>query len=139
MFGVGTALWRVDAFVYLLATWQILSYSIMSVSAFALCMDVSWPRVAATQFTAYMALANLSTTIGYLLGGYAFEQFEYDQLYLLAAAAQVVLLVPLWFVDAGEARRRLPLPPGSKLGPLAIVTGVVFLVAVGVVPLWIIL
>ena len=32
--------------------------------SFTLCMQVSWPLVAATQFTAYMAMLNLSRTAG---------------------------------------------------------------------------
>jgi PAT family beta-lactamase induction signal transducer AmpG len=139
VFGFGTSLWRIDAFVYVIAIWQILAYGILSVGTFALCMDASWPRVAATQFTAFMALANLSSTIGYKIGGKALEWFDYDQLYLVAACVQLVFLLPMLLVDAGEARRKLPFPAGTPISALSIVTGLLFVVAVGVVPVWLIL
>ena len=34
---------------------------VMTVSLYAIFMGVSWPAIAATQFTAYMALLNLSS------------------------------------------------------------------------------
>ena len=37
---------------------------VMTVSLYAIFMGVSWPAIAATQFTAYMALLNLSLTSG---------------------------------------------------------------------------
>ena len=41
----------------------------LSVALIALCMDLSWPRVGGSQFTAYMALSNFSTTLGYQFAG----------------------------------------------------------------------
>ncbi len=43
--------------------------ALLSVALFALFMSVAVPRVAATQFTAYMAFLNLSTTMGVKLAG----------------------------------------------------------------------
>ena len=48
----------------LLLLGQELLLALLSVSLFSLFMSISWPRIAATQFTTYMALLNLSTTIG---------------------------------------------------------------------------
>ncbi len=139
VFAAGKPWWHVDLFIYLLAVWEVLCTSVMVVSTFALCMEVSWPRVAATQFTSYMALSNLSTTIGYKLGGQALEYFSYTELYFIAGAVQILITALLFLVDPGEARRKLPLGPGWKLGPVGILTAVLFVAAVGVVPILLIL
>jgi PAT family beta-lactamase induction signal transducer AmpG len=81
--------------------------AVLNVSLFALFMSVAWPKVAATQFTAYMALLNLSTTIGLRLAG-TFDAFlSFAEIYLAAAGLQVLLVIVLPFVDPGEARRKL--------------------------------
>ena len=139
VFAIATPLWRVDAFIYVLAAWEVGCTAVMVVAAFALCMDVSWPRVAATQFTAYMALSNLSTTLGYKLGGYVSEVFSYRELYVIAGCWQIAVVGLLLVISPTEARRKLPLAPGWRLGPIGILTTVVFLIAVGVVPILLIL
>ena len=51
----------------LMTTWM---EAMIATSMFAMCMTVSWPKVAATQFTAYMAILNLSINFfGLLLAG----------------------------------------------------------------------
>ncbi|MBA2542930.1 MAG: MFS transporter [Deltaproteobacteria bacterium] len=139
IFAAARPLWEYEAVIYALAIWETTCTSVMIVSVFALCMEVSWPRVAATQFTSYMALSNLSTTIGYKLGGEALSVFSYTELYFVAGAFQILITSLVIFIDPTEVRRKLPLAPGWKLGPFGILTGVVFLVAVGVVPVLLLL
>ncbi|MCO4762164.1 MAG: MFS transporter [Myxococcales bacterium] len=81
--------------------------SVMTVGLFALFMSISWPKVAATQFTAYMALLNLSTTIGHWLAGPIDEVLDFQGLYFVGGALQasMVLLLPL--IDMRETRRVL--------------------------------
>jgi PAT family beta-lactamase induction signal transducer AmpG len=81
--------------------------AVLNVSLFALFMSVAWPKVAATQFTAYMALLNLSTTIGLRLAGTLDAHLSFAEIYLAAAGLQVLLVIVLPFVDPGEARRKL--------------------------------
>ncbi len=78
---------------------------VLTVSLFALCMDISWTTIAASQFAIYMALSNISSTSGYKLAGYATETWTHTGIYQIAALIQAsfVLLLPL--MDPRAARR----------------------------------
>ena len=84
-----TALW-VSSICY--SVFQGLMYGTRA----AIMMDVTNPRVAATQFTAYMALANLSISIAASWQGIAVEAWGYPVTLLVDAVTGVlcVLLLP---------------------------------------------
>ena len=81
--------------------------SMISTSLFAMYMTVSWPKVAATQFTAYMAILNLSTTIGYKFSGVVSEAFTIPSIYIGAGILQFAVIVIFPFIDVHQARRVL--------------------------------
>lgn len=82
-------------------------FSVLSVSLFSLFMSISWPRVAATQFTAYMALMNLSATIGSYLAAQLTVSFSILQILVLAGIIQMLIGVPVLLVDVKQTRRVL--------------------------------
>jgi len=88
----------------LIDTWMA---SMISTSLFAMYMTVSWPKVAATQFTAYMAILNLSTTIGYKCSGVVSEAFTIPSIYIGAGILQFAVIVIFPFIDVHQARRVL--------------------------------
>ncbi|MDB4962224.1 MAG: muropeptide transporter, partial [Myxococcales bacterium] len=106
-FALGEAWWTDRTFVYALALVEPLCQSVLTVSLFALCMDVSWPRIAATQFTAYMALGNFSTTQGFRLAGHADGWWDYQGIYLAAAGMQIAITLILPLIDPQQTRRTL--------------------------------
>ena len=77
----------------------------------AFFMDFCDPKVAATQFTAYMALANLVISYSAFWQGYSIEAFGYPVTLLLDAAAGLVCLAPLALVP--HARRMDQLSQGE--------------------------
>ena len=79
----------------------------VSVSLFSLFMTISWPRVAATQFTTYMALMNLSTTCGSYAAGKLSLYFEVQQILVIAGLLQMTMMIPVLFIDPGQTRRVL--------------------------------
>ena len=81
--------------------------SMIATSLFAMYMTVSWPKVAATQFTAYMAILNLSTTIGYKFSGVVSEAFTLPMIYVGAGILQLAVIVIFPFIDVHQARRVL--------------------------------
>jgi PAT family beta-lactamase induction signal transducer AmpG len=91
---------------YLVAN-QLLA-GMAGVAALALCMDLCHPRVAATQFTAYMALTNLSTLGGDWLGGQLADVVPLGRVFIVYASVQVVWLVLVGVgLDPEETRRRM--------------------------------
>ncbi len=81
--------------------------AVMSVSLFSLFMSISWPRVAATQFTAYMALMNLSMTIGSYTAGMLSVRLGVLQILIVAGVLQAVLVLPVLLIDPKQTRREL--------------------------------
>ena len=79
----------------------------ISVSLFSLFMTISWPRVAATQFTTSMALMNLSTTCGSYAAGELSLYYEVQQILIIAGLLQMAMLVPVLFIDPEQTRRVL--------------------------------
>ncbi len=98
------AWWTDHRLVFALFAIEPLCQSVMTVAVFALCMDISWPRIAATQFAGYMALLNVSTTIGFRLAGHI-EQWDFRNIYIAVAVLQIAITAILAFVDP-HARRR---------------------------------
>jgi len=115
VFALMQSQWDNHAFVYTLAMFETACTSVMAVGLFALCMDVAYPPVGASQFTAYMSLSNFSTTLGFLLVSELPASFDYRTCYLVAAAFQVAITVLLWFVDPTETRRTLPRADGVRI------------------------
>jgi PAT family beta-lactamase induction signal transducer AmpG len=100
-------LWRTDSFIIGMMVYEALLSGVLFVSIFALCMQVSWPLVAATQFTAYMALLNLSRTLGQGLTAEIGEFVTFQGAYGIAAAIQLLPLPFLAMIDPHQTRRVL--------------------------------
>ena len=78
----------------------------MTVSLFSMFMSVSWPVVAGTQFTAYMAMLNLSSVIGSWLTGLA-DKWPVTSVFVGAAILQISVIGLLFLIDPGQTRRVL--------------------------------
>jgi PAT family beta-lactamase induction signal transducer AmpG len=85
----------------------------------ALYMDITTPRVAATQFTAYMALCNVAYAYSAKWQGHAAERLGYPATLGLDAAVGLVCLIVLPFVAAPRRRATdaVGLAPPSGTGP----------------------
>ena len=69
----------------------------------ALFMGSCTPSVAATQFTAYMAMINLGTSTAAWWQGWAVERWGYPTTLAIDATAGLLCLLTLPFVGAGTA------------------------------------
>ena len=85
--------------------------SVIAASLFAMYMTVSWPKVAATQFTAYMAILNLSTVIGLKLSGTIDAAFTLPAIFVGAGLLQLAVIFIFPFIDVHQARRELGSSP----------------------------
>ena len=92
---------------------QGLYYGIQS----ALFMDITTPRVAATQFTAYMAMLNLTISYTARWQGWAIERFGYPMTLALDAGLGMigVALLPLLKPQPRGEPVAEELPPGSVI------------------------
>lgn len=132
VFSQSEALWTYTSFAYGSAVFAAVCIAIMSVGTFALCMDVAWSETGASQYTAYMAIANFSTTLGYRLGGKLQEDYSYATCFFVAAAIQLGVTLLLLAIDPGQTKRDLPLPAGTptpQRGIVALVSIALVLIA----------
>ena len=81
--------------------------AVMSVSLFALLLSISWPRVAATQFTVYMALMNLSMSIGSYGAGMLSGRMSVLQILIVAGVLQAVVVLPAQLINPRQTRQVL--------------------------------
>ena len=79
----------------------------------ALFMDVSNPRVAATQFTAYMALLNLGIAYSAKWQGWAVDRYGYPQTLLADALFGLVCLV--FLAAMGTIRAQKSAAPSARV------------------------
>jgi PAT family beta-lactamase induction signal transducer AmpG len=89
-------------------------------SSSALYMDITTPAVAATQFTAYMALANLVTFYTAGWQGESISRFGYPTTLGLDAAAGLLCLFVLPWMATASTRPRTEEPttdPGAGIAP----------------------
>lgn len=90
--------------LFLIATFLA---GVLSVSMFSMFMGIAWPPVAATQFTAYMAMLNLSSAIGANVAGTLEDNFDMTTIFYVLGFYQLVTIVLLLGIDPQETRRKL--------------------------------
>ena len=92
-------------------TWLIVIYpffgAAMGISLISLFMNVTWPKVGATQFTLYMALLNFGALFGLKMAGYFEENFTYTTTIMIGGTCQLLIAFVLPFIDPGQTRREL--------------------------------
>jgi PAT family beta-lactamase induction signal transducer AmpG len=93
------------ASAYVILTQMI--YVTVAVVFLATFMGMCWKRVAATQFTLYMALANLGYSAGAALAGPLKAVFEYNHIFFVLAGIGVATLALLYFVDLEAHQKRI--------------------------------
>jgi MFS family permease len=117
--------WHHRAYFITVSMLEAFLMNVGIVSFFSLAMAVSWPKVAATQFTAYMATLNLSTVIASRIEPLMINDAYYEinllfyknifhwpgmsipQIYLVVGIFQIAFLVMLPFIDPHQTRRVL--------------------------------
>ena len=70
-------------------------------------MAACWKRVAATQFSLYMAIANMGLSGGAALLGPLQQWFSYPHVFFVVAACALLVVVLLVFVDVERHRQRV--------------------------------
>jgi PAT family beta-lactamase induction signal transducer AmpG len=106
-FALAEPAWPQRDFIVVISCAQELFFGVLSASLFALFMSVSWPRVAATQFTAYMAMLNLSRTLGSRIAGSVSASLGVAGCYFGVGVLQIAVVVLLFWLDPLQNRREL--------------------------------
>ena len=99
--------WNDKTFVIIYILISTAMIAMISASMFSMCMTVSWPKVAGTQFTAYMAILNLSTSFGNKISGFLDIYMTLPAIFILAAALQIIAVLFFPLFDIHQTRREL--------------------------------
>ncbi len=107
VFALNEAYWPDKTFILGYMCAREVCYGTLSAALFALLMGVSWPVVAASQFTAYMALLNLGRTLGSKLAGPLTDSLGTSGTFLTLGIWQLVVIALLLPIDPNQNRREL--------------------------------
>ena len=105
--GLTSSFWGGGALVVVLWCLRTFAYDVALLCIFALVMRITWERVGGTQFTAYMAMLNLSAIIGYRMTEPLTGAFDAPTLFMIGAATQILTLPIALALDPSETRRVL--------------------------------
>ena len=129
--GFMTSLWTGKSYMIIISCVPGFLSGFMATSYFSLAMDVSWKKIAGSQFSSYMALLNLSMVIAFKLAAPMEEFctrlvngsvgdflrglgcFQFDELtpyaiiFMLMALFHFIVLVPLLLIDPHQTRNTL--------------------------------
>tara|TARA_B100001093_G_scaffold45887_2_gene39032 strand:- start:1312 stop:3534 length:2223 start_codon:yes stop_codon:yes gene_type:complete len=107
LWGLTESLWSSGSYMMVMWSVRTFTWGLVTINIYSLVMRVTWSEVGGTQFTAYMAMMNVSSIIGYQLTEPLASRFDYSTLFLLAAVFETLIIFGALFIDPGETRRTL--------------------------------
>jgi len=101
------SLWHKDLMVYIFILSYYAGYTFLCIAMFAICMQLCWSTVAATQFTLFMALSNMGRAWGAGLLGPLKENLTWDLLFLWIAILPLSMLVFIQFINFMQHKKHI--------------------------------
>ena len=105
--GLMISSWENDTVVASLFLVSAVLQGFFQVSMFSMFMEIAWRPVAATQFTAYMAMLNLSNGLGASSAGLMEATFSMQGFFFALVGIQLLGGLLLLFIDPTQTRRIL--------------------------------
>ena len=115
LWGMSESMWSSGTFMMVMWSIRTFAWGLVTINIYSLVMRVTWSEVGGTQFTAYMAMMNLSSIIGYQLTDPISSRFDYPTLFLIAAVLETFVIFGALFIDPSETRRELATPSAANL------------------------
>lgn len=91
-------------------------YVFLTIAIFATGMELCWKRVAATQFTLYMAISNFGRATGASLLGPLREVLPWELVILSFAGFAMVMLVLIQFLQISHHKKRIEMLESDSTG-----------------------
>ncbi len=98
-FALLPTLWNKNLAVYIFISAYYAGYTFLCIAMFAICMQLCWSTVAATQFTLFMALSNMGRAWGAGLLGPLKENLSWEHLFLWIAILPLTMLIFIQFIN----------------------------------------
>jgi len=100
-------LWSNNTLIYIFIVVYSAVATFLYIAIFAICMQLCWSTVAATQFTLFMALSNMGRAWGAGLVGPLKENMSWEQLFLWIAILPLVMLIFIQFINFMQHKKRI--------------------------------
>ena len=99
--------WQNDVFVmgFIIGFYVLITFT--TIAIFASAMQLCWKRVAATQFTLYMAISNLGLAAGAAVMGQLKAFLDWEYVILIYVLFAVVMLVLIRFINFEKHQERV--------------------------------
>jgi|TARA_B100001094_G_scaffold319007_1_gene363265 PAT family beta-lactamase induction signal transducer AmpG len=107
LWGMTESMWSNGSYMMIMWSIRTFTWGLVTINIYSLVMRVTWSEVGGTQFTAYMAMMNVSSIIGYQLTEPLASRFDYPTLFLIAGIFETLIIFGALFIDPGETRRTL--------------------------------
>ncbi len=99
--------WNQSVFVTGFIIGFFILFTQFTISIFATAMQLCWKKVAATQFTLYMMLANLGMSAGAALVGLLTQWFNYQVIIATFAVGALIMLVLIQYVNMEKHQTKI--------------------------------
>lgn len=106
-FAFMTNLWSNNYVVYAFILSYYTFYTFLCIATFAAGMHLCWKTVAATQFTLYMAIANMGRAAGAASLGVLKINFSWEIIFLIIAILPVIMAVFIQFIHFENHRSKV--------------------------------
>ena len=103
LFGYLSVYWHLEWFASLYLIIPLFFRALGTVAVFSLCMNISWTKSAATMFTCYMAMSNISTMIGQRIAGPLNNSLSYEMSFILLGSLAIIPLILIFFVNTEKS------------------------------------
>ncbi len=79
----------------------------MTIALFAVAMQLCWKRIAATQFTLYMAISNMGLSVGPYIMGIMKTHFDWQYVFMIYLLFMVIVLIFLRFINFEKHKKQV--------------------------------
>jgi PAT family beta-lactamase induction signal transducer AmpG len=113
--GLSPGLWTVGSTYRAYVSAYLALDTLITIAFFAILMAACWKRVAATQFSLYMAVANMGMSLGAALVGPLHRWLQYSSIFFVVGGVALTVVALIVYVDVDRHRQRVnalddPLP-----------------------------
>ncbi|SDR67509.1 MFS transporter [Christiangramia echinicola] len=104
VFAFITQLWSSIFVVFTFILFYYTLYTFLCIAIFASAMHLCWKKVAATQFTLYMALSNMGRAMGAGLLGILKTSFDWEMVFITISIIPFTLVILIQFINLKRHR-----------------------------------
>ena len=118
--GLSRGMWSTGSTFRLYVSTYLALDTLITIAFFAILMASCWRRVAATQFSLYMAIANMGLSSGAALVGPLHRWLPYASIFFVVSGCALAVVSLILYVDVDRHRQHVdafdePLPPGKAI------------------------